>query len=128
MAINDFERDRILRIDKRNAAALDAYRKALASGQDSIGTILGTAAVCLDHGDNEKARLLLDSAVILLPLEGKDSRAAEVFGLLGIAWSRLGNLDETRRALANSINEDEGQFIAGCPEAQEASSKAWTFQ
>lgn len=131
MAINDFESARAARTEKRDATALDAYRKALADGQDTIGAILATAAVCLDMGDNKKARILLASAVILLPIErveGRDPRAAEVYGMLGLAWARLGNLDEARHALAKSIAEDEGDFIASCPEAREASQKAWTFQ
>ncbi len=127
----EFERARAARTEKRDAAALHAYRKALTDGQDTIGAILATAAVCLDIGDNKKARILLASAVILLPIErveGRDPRAGEVYGMLGVAWARLGNLDEARHALAKSIAEDEGDFIASCPEAQEASQKAWTFQ
>ena len=125
-----FEHRRRQLTEKRDAAALDAYRKALASGQDTIGAILATAAVCLDMGDNQKARTLLEAAVILLPierLEGRDPRAGEVYGMLGLTWARLGNLDEARRALARSIAEDEGDFIASCREAQEAARRAWTF-
>lgn len=124
---SEFELARARRIEQQHEAAVTgAYREAMAQGEDSIGIILATASVCLGHGDDEKARVLLYSGTLLM--EGKDPRAGQLFGLLGVAWARLGNIPEARKALAASIDEDDGAWIQSLPEAQDAARRAWTYQ